>query len=296
MKQGEKDGNEKQTRYSPIGTVMLLVAAAATGFGMQPEYRWIAAALLLFAVLTLALRKRWWLLSAAPFCAAGAFLLSFKPTGYRYMGLVFLGFAVLFTVLRFGGKRLLRWFLGILAAGLCAFLAFLIPVISDARTDENPEREYLIVLGAAVYGTKPSVSLQNRLIRAEEYLRTYPNARAVLTGGAGIGEDISEAECARVWLTEHGIAGERLLLDEASFSTYENLTNAKALMEAEGGNLNSCAVLSNGYHLCRAKKLANSLGIINPAGVAGVPGEPLYVWGMYIREVIALIRFYIAGY
>ena len=63
----------------------------------------------------------------------------------------------------------------------------------------------VIVLGAGVNGTEPSLSLRTRLDAALEYLEYWPDIPAVLTGGTGYGEEISEAQCMYDYLTEHGV-------------------------------------------------------------------------------------------
>ena len=83
--------------------------------------------------------------------------------------------------------------------------------------------DYLIVLGAHVNGTRLSRALRFRVEKAEEYLRENPRTLAVLSGGRGVDEKISEAKAMADYLLAHGIERERLLLEERSVSTAENL-------------------------------------------------------------------------
>ena len=149
---------------------------------------------------------------------------------------------------------------------------------------KNPEAAYLIVLGAGVNGTQPSRSLYERLRAAEAYLQTYPNAIAILSGGQGSNEDITEAECMYRWLTAAGIAPERLRKEEKSTSTEENLRFSLALIEAETGiRPDTVAVVSSEYHLCRAALLAKREG----ARALGVPAPTtnrVYFAQMLLRE------------
>lgn len=283
-----------QKRGWAAGFLFLLLQSAAVLYGMQAVYRPVGALLAAAAATLLFLKKHWWAVTALPSVCMTAFLMRFRPTGYKYVAVVVAGVLALLTVLRFGGRKLRRVTGALALAGVVLLAGLEIPVIRAARTDENPGRDYLIVLGAAVYGDKPSVSLENRLKSAYEYLGAYPESKAVLSGGAGAGEDISEAECMRRYLTDRGVSSDRLILEEHSFSTYENLMNSRALIEADGGDLKSVAVVSNTYHLCRAKKIAGALGM-EAAGVAGIPGLPLYMWGMYLREAVGLVHFWIFG-
>ena len=167
-------------------------------------------------------------------------------------------------------------------------------IIRNSRTDSNPERGYIIVLGAKVRGLEPSVSLRHRLEAALSYLNSYPNSKVIVSGGQGADELISEAQCMRDWLTANGIDEARILMENQSSSTLENLNNSKALIIADGGNAEDVAILSSPYHLYRAKLMARSLGM-NPAGVACVNGLPCYTVGMYVREAFGVTHLWILG-
>ena len=83
--------------------------------------------------------------------------------------------------------------------------------------------DYIIVLGAHVDGTRMTLALLERARRALLYLEENPGTKAVLSGGKGDGENISEAEAMYRYLTGHGINGDRLMREEESTSTKENL-------------------------------------------------------------------------
>lgn len=150
---------------------------------------------------------------------------------------------------------------------------------------EDAEADYLIVLGAGVNGTQPSRSLYERLCVAKDYLLTYPDATAVLSGGQGDNESISEAECMYRWLTAAGIASERLLREEKSTSTAENLRFSVERIEAETGETpQTVAVVSSEYHLCRAELLAKKQGI-HALGVPAPTTNRVYFAQMLLREI-----------
>ena len=149
----------------------------------------------------------------------------------------------------------------------------------------EPEAQYLIVLGAGVNGTQPSRSLYERLRAAEAYLRTYPETIAILSGGQGDNENISEAECMYRWLTAAGIAPERLRREEQATSTKENLEFSLALIEAETGTRpETVAVVSSEYHLCRTELLAQKSGI-TAKGVPAPTTNRIYFTQMLLREI-----------
>ena len=84
--------------------------------------------------------------------------------------------------------------------------------------------DYLIVLGAHVDGTRLTLALLERTRRALEYLKANPGTKAVLSGGKGKGEKISEARAMYDYLTANGIEGSRLILEARSVNTKENLS------------------------------------------------------------------------
>ena len=86
--------------------------------------------------------------------------------------------------------------------------------IAAERMRKYPNLEYIIVLGAHVDGTRLTLALLERTRRALQYLEENPDTKAVLSGGKGDGESLSEAQAMCNYLVEHGIDRERLILEE----------------------------------------------------------------------------------
>jgi len=144
----------------------------------------------------------------------------------------------------------------------------------------------IIVLGCAVYGNFPSPFFRERLNKAFElYKKDY--ARYIIVCGAkGAGENISEAEAGKRYLIGKGVLPEFILKEDRSFSTYENLLNAKRIMNRRG--FKSAIIVSNMFHLERAYLIAKKLKI--NASVSGVYVQQ-YSYEEYkgfIREIMAL--------
>lgn len=157
-----------------------------------------------------------------------------------------------------------------------------------AKGDDDPKAEFVIVLGAGVNGDQPSRSLSERLGATETYLEAYPEAVAILSGGQGNGENISEAECMYRWLTERGIAPERLRMEEQSTTTEENFRYSLELIEQEfGARPQTVAVVSSSYHLARASLLAKDEGL-HMLGVPASTANPFYFCQMYLREIVGV--------
>lgn len=186
-------------------------------------------------------------------------------------------------------------FFVLVAIGLMYLAACEITILSSAKTSRDLPKKYVVVLGAGIRGDNPTLSLIHRMQAAESYLETYPDTKAVLSGGQGEGENLSEAQCMFNWLTERGIAPDRLLLEDKSTSTMENLQFSEEKILADGGEMSDTAIISSPYHLYRAKSMAGSIGYVNPSGVACVHGYPIYSVGMYIREAFGLTHLWIFG-
>lgn len=239
--------------------------------------------------------KKSFIISEAVLLLAAAFF-AFALVGYRTLALLLLAVAALLGLYRLISrlksektrKKLKTLLTVCVCLGAAAFVAIEIPIIASARTDKDAQAPYLIVLGAGVNGEKPSLSLLNRLTAAEEYLEEFPESKAVLSGGQGPGEDITEAECMRRWLLAQGIAENRLIMEENAVSTYENIAFSLEKIKEDGGAATGkIAIVSSEYHLYRAKYMARSMGA-EPVGVAGHTSYPVLMLNYFIREAAAV--------
>jgi len=155
----------------------------------------------------------------------------------------------------------------LMCAGLALVLALEGCVISGMRAAPPEGLDYLIVLGARVEEDgRPSKALEKRIRAAAEYLARNPDTVAVASGGKGTDEVISEAACIRNGLIERGIGEERIILEERSTTTSENMAFSMALME--NGADAKIGLVTNNYHVFRAVRLAEHAGMRNVHGLA----------------------------
>jgi len=193
-----------------------------------------------------------WLI-AAGLCVLAGFALLLTPL--RFSGALLTGIGVLLALWGALKKRpaLRRVIAALVLTGFVVFSAAEIQVIRYAyRTDDSPVSA-VIVLGAGVYGTEPSLSLKVRLDAALDYIADKPDVPVVVSGGQGSGEDISEAQCMADYLIARGVNPDRILLEDRSTSTKENLTFSAALLCSDGiDTTDNIAVVSADYHLYRA--------------------------------------------
>lgn len=143
-----------------------------------------------------------------------------------------------------------------LCAVCCAFFTVNIFIFAE-RGLENPEA--VIVLGCQVRGEEPSLMLQRRLDAALEVLEQNPEALCVVSGGQGSGEDISEAEAMKRYLTERGVSSDRIILEDRSVSTRENIRFSAELLKERG--LSRAVIATNEFHQYRAGIYAKRNGL-----------------------------------
>lgn len=142
---------------------------------------------------------------------------------------------------------------------LLIFLITEILIVQAMFHKPEPGMDYLVVLGAQVKGKRPSQSLQYRIDEAYEYLKENPGARAVLSGGQGDGEAISEAQCMYEYLIQKGIHPSRLIKEEQSVNTTQNIEFSWKLIEEEQEkNTDSFCVgiVTNSFHVYRGTAIA----------------------------------------
>lgn len=169
-------------------------------------------------------------------------------------------------------------------------------VMADSVTgDTDAECEYIVVLGAKVNGTAPSRTLRERIDAAAEYLKAHPNAVAVVSGGQGADEGISEAQCMFNGLTDRGIDPNRIRMEDKATSTWENLNFSLDLIEAETGiRPAKIGLVSSEFHLFRAALFAEDCGV-EAVGIPGKTGEFIHFLNYYLREIAGVWHYMILG-
>lgn len=159
------------------------------------------------------------------------------------------------------------------------------------RSKPEPGADYVIVLGARVKGERVTANLARRLETAYDYLGENPGTKAILSGGQGAGEDISEAEAMRRYLEQKGVAPERLILEDRSENTDQNLSYSMEKMEDSQA---SVVIVSNDFHIFRAIHIAKKKGMQNVQGY-GASTKWYTVPNMYVREAFAVVKYAVCG-
>lgn len=178
------------------------------------------------------------------------------------------------------GKIIICFASVIISIFFITFFITLIKIISNSRLSATDE-DIVIILGCRVKDTAPTKALYSRCLSASKFLKTNPNAKAILSGGQGKDEQISEAECMYRILTSLGIDEGRLIKEEKSTSTYENLLYSKDLTQEK-----RIAIATSEYHIYRAKLIAKELGFLASA----IPAKsiPVLRVSYFTREVFGV--------
>ena len=185
------------------------------------------------------------------------------------------------------------------ALGICFLLGVLLCLalstcmIRAANKSPQEPPQAVIVLGCKVRGSVPSLMLSRRIRAAYTVLTEYPDAVCVASGGKGSDEEISEAECIARELQRMGISAERILIENQSASTSENLRFSKALLE-DNGISGQLILVTDGYHECRAQYLAKHEGFQNLAAASAETSWyllPTY----WVREWFGLVHAFVFG-
>ena len=248
------------------------------------------------------------LLAIAAFFILAGLILAIFVVGHDYIGYtcIFVGaLIILYDYLhRLKGSgrhtkpaKLMQILVSVCLVIGCLYFSFLeILIAKDAKTDEHTTADYIVVLGAGVNGTTPSLSLRNRLEITREYLLSHPETVAVVSGGQGPGEDITEAECMYDWLISNGVDRSRILRETKATTTEENLKFSKEIIESQSDSTNpTVGIVSSEYHIHRAKLLAAQAGYTNVIGIAAPTSYFTLKINYSIREAFALTHFYVFG-
>ena len=176
--------------------------------------------------------------------------------------------------------------------GVALTLAAMAAIYRGAKGKETAEDTPAVVLGCHVKGEEPSRILGERIDAAFAYLQCHPQAIAVLSGGQGENEGISEAECMYRELTARGIEADRLYKEESSTNTPTNLRNSRGILEdvlgESGWELGrEVALITSEFHCYRGCVHARQEGL-RPVAYASKTAMP-YVIPFYVREVVAVV-------
>ncbi len=189
-------------------------------------------------------------------------------------------------------KKVGKVFLGLFIVWFISFVVLMTVILTSSVSQKNEKVDSVIVLGAGLKGETPTLVLKERLDYAIDYLNRNTDAVAIVSGGQGFGETITEAEGMKRYLMSHNISESRIIKEEKSTSTYENMIFSKKLYEETiGKKLDKIMIITNDFHMFRSKHLAKRAGL-EPYGISS--RTPWYIYpNVLLREYLAVFKSYI---
>ena len=184
--------------------------------------------------------------------------------------------------------------ISIVAAAIVLFIAVEVRIAGAFRQEVPAGLDAIVVLGAQVRETGPSVVLQYRLDAAAEYLKQNETTLCVVSGGQGENEPFPEAVGMRDYLIAHGIGEERILLEDRSLNTQQNIQFSKELLYGKEFLHGKIGIVTNNFHLYRALKLAKKQEL---GEVYGIPAgcTPSFLPNNMLREFFGVLKDKLAG-
>ncbi len=173
---------------------------------------------------------------------------------------------------------------------LCVIFGLLIFIFVESLILYNSYKEtpsgafdYIIVLGAYVDGDQVSLSLRYRLDKAIDYMKKEEDIDVVVTGAKGYNEEYTEASVMKQYLVDNGISEQRIICEDKSYSTYENLKNSYDII-----GKSKVLISTNDFHMFRALMLADRVGF--EAYPLNSKTPTVVTLKLYVREFFAVIK------
>ncbi|MCR5093229.1 MAG: YdcF family protein [Lachnospiraceae bacterium] len=164
-------------------------------------------------------------------------------------------------------------------------------ILSHFREQGEEKLDCIIVLGAQIYDSGPSVVLQYRLDKAAEYLKENPETLCIVSGGKGYNEPYAEAQGMRGYLVTHGIPEERILLEDRALNTVQNIACSSELLERQGVDLRKMRVgiVTNNFHVYRGTAIAKNQDFEHVCGIAA-GSDPFFLVNNLLREFCGVCK------
>lgn len=231
------------------------------------------------------------------YCLSIALFMGYGTTFFLIWGaiaVVFGGLSVLFAHPMWVA-RIPRWLRSVVVicsvVGLLLFVIVEGMILAQFNAKASPGANYVIVLGAQWKLSGPSYVLQKRLDEAVKYLQENPETKVIVSGGKGNNEPIAEAAGMKSYLEDKGIATERILVEEQSTNTYENLVFSGELLDKKKDTV---VLVTNNFHVFRACKIAEKQGYEQIEGLAA-ESYPAMVPNNLLREFLGVLKDFAVG-
>lgn len=153
-------------------------------------------------------------------------------------------------------------------------------ILNEKEYPKIADVDCIVVLGAAIWGDKPSPMLEDRLLEGINLYKKNVSNKILMSGDHGR-KGYDEVSIMKKFAIEKGVPSEDIFMDHAGFSTYESIYRAKEIFQAK-----KIIIVTQEYHLHRALYIANRLGI-EAYGVGSDPRQYVGATAREIREILA---------
>ena len=185
-------------------------------------------------------------------------------------------------------KKIIKYALIVIIIGVLIILSINLYVKLSTKQQIITNNDYsnlkdidcIIILGAGIWGDKPSPMLEDRLLQGIDLYKNNVSSKIIMSGDHGK-DNYDEVNVMKDYAIEKGVPSENIFMDHAGFSSYESIYRAKEIFEAK-----KVVIVTQKYHLYRALYIANKLKL-DAYGVNSDPRE--YVGATYreLREILA---------
>lgn len=152
-------------------------------------------------------------------------------------------------------------------------------IISEEETIDIDNVDCILVLGAGIWGNKPSPMLEDRLLQAIDLYKNGASPKIIMSGDHGQ-ENYDEVNVMKNYAIEKGVKSEDIFMDHAGFATYDSVYRAKEIFNAR-----KIIIVTQKYHMYRALYIAKQLGL----EAYGVNSDPQAYSGQTMRELREIV-------
>lgn len=179
----------------------------------------------------------------------------------------------------------------VICAGAALFMTLELCITLSMKQKPEDNCDYIIVLGCQIRGDRITKSLRKRLDVAYDYVCRNPNTEIIVSGGQGNGENKTEALAMYEYLCDKGISPERITMEDKSTDTNENMIYSVRYIDDNNAKV---GIVTNNFHIFRAKLLARGKGLKNIYGIPAPSDEVLFVNYM-VREAVGIVKDFVYG-
>ena len=230
---------------------------------------------------------------------------SFMYTIWLVLALICLGYYIVCaTYAGVGSSFIFIWLMGAVFFGLIFAVRVLeikgiihvakvlrICFIVIMATKPKDNCDYIIVLGCQIRGDHITRSLKNRLDVAVSYAIDNPDTIIIVSGGRGKGENTTEAFAMYNYLVSKGIDGSRIIQEDKSTDTSENMKYSVQYIENKDSQV---GIATNNFHIARSRLLARHAGLNNTCGMPAESDHVLFINYM-VREALGIVKDFVFG-